>query len=1064
MRGRRNFLTHLVSSSQKMKTTFLHLLLGFAFGSNLFSQTWNIQFDFNPQQGEVGIVWTGTNFWVTKFNAADIVSIYDVTGSYLGGFNVAGIGNVRAMTTDGTYIYMANNTNTINKVNITSQAIIGSFTVPPLSGAQSTVRWITYDPSGSGGFWVGNFGTDMTKINNPPSGTATVDAASTILAATHTLTGMYGAVYDGGTVLGGPYLWVNNQSDPQGGASADVIVQVQLSTGLLTGVQHDVDADYGSSGGLAGGITIAQLPGYSQSLVAINQNVKVVSYELNYPPYLTFTAIVSPITCSVNTGSIDVTVTLGTAPFNYSWSNGATTQDVTALSAGTYSLTVTDSLGTITTNSWTLQASPLTPYIYNITCNGDANGEIYIYTNSSGYYYSWSNGIVGYDYDGFSYISNLSAGSYSVTITDTSGCSVIDTFVVTEPAPITVSNVVTTDVLCAYGYDGTIQMDISGGTGDYEVYGYLVSNNSTAILTGLYAGIYNFDIYDANGCYISVGSYTINEPAELYVSGVNTFTDILCYGDTGSVLLDIVGGTTPYTYLWTNGDTTAKLITTDGSIGYDLTVTDAHGCQSYWGTQYFNAPLPLTVSNYGITNVSCAGAGDGGIYVEISGGTGYYNFSWSNGWQDYYYYSDNYNLSGGVYSFVATDDNGCSITDTFVVTEPTPIIVSLTSNDTTFCGNGIINGSAIGGTGGYSYYWNGGGSTNTTQNCVFSGTYSLEVFDSTGCWATSNPINVTVWDSLQLHLYTTSNSICLGNTTEMYSDSYGGSFNYDITWSPAYTENTPISPTTTTTYTVTLYDSLASAVCGTPSASLTITVNPLPNPSLGADTAICLGSSIVLNALSNTGASPFAYTWSNGSPSIPSQSLSPTANTYYNVAVSDANACVGRDTILVTVNAVPNTPNVSINGFILTSSGTNVTWQWYLNGVAIVGATSQSYTVTQNGNYTVVTTNTAGCSSEISAPISITTVAVENALSLGINVYPNPLGEEALQIVFENASLNHCSVEIIDASGKSIFSESIKNIAQNQVLSFDLNGIASGVYFVKITTEKGNQITKLVKN
>ncbi len=785
--------------------------------------------------------------------------------------------------------------------------------------------------------------------------------------------------------------------------------------------------------------------------------------------------IVTQPLCAGNLGSIDVTINGGTAPYTYSWSNGATTQDISNLLAGTYILTITDSIGTIATGAWTINTpSPLTitSSVGPALCPGGGDGYIDVWAAGgtigffSDYNYVWSNGLQCLSCNG-NY--NLGAGTYSVVVSDDNGCTITDTFMVTEPAPITVSNVVVTDVLCAYGSDGTIQMDISGGTGNYEVYfpwPNSYNGPSPAIITGLPSGLHPLEVLDANGCYTYIGDYFIDEPAEIYVNGAATFTDILCYGDTGSISLDVVGGTLPYQYLWTNGDTTALLITADGSVGYDLTITDAHGCQTVWGTQYFNNPSPLTITS-SVGNVSCAGIGDGYIDVFTAGGTinWDYNYDWSNGLQCGGC-SGNYNLGGGTYTVVVSDDNGCTITDTFMVTEPAPIVVTLTSGDTTFCGSGIISGNTVGGAGGYSYDWNGwGASQNPNFNCAdgsYSGSYTLSVTDSTGCMVNSNTINVTVWDSLYLFPYTTYDVICFGSSTDMYSQAGGGSNYYDITWTPAYIEGTFISPATTTTYTITLSDSLAS-VCGIITDSLTITVNPLPNVNLGADTAICVGNNIVLNATPSAGTSPFSYTWSNGAPNAATQTITPALGaSYYNVNVADANGCTGGDTIQVTVNSVPNTPNVTVNGYLLTSSGTNVTWQWYLNGVAIAGATSQSYTAAQNGNYTVVTTNLAGCSSEISAPVNITGVAIADAIFTEIKVYPNPVNNE-LNILWEEQSTKSLQVILTDISGKMLFSKEINRISQGENIRLEIGDFATGVYFLRIQGEGKTFLTKIIK-
>jgi hypothetical protein len=231
----------------------------------------DIQLDVSPlpiAAGLAGACWTGTEFWVSRW-ANDSLFTADGTGAKTASFVIAGISGTRSITTDGTNLYLGNATNTISIVNPTTKTLVGTIT----SASADPARYLTYDATlngGAGGFWHGNFTTDWTAIS------MTGSVLSTISAATHGLTGVYGLAVDNYS-SGGPYLWAFDQAF---GAGADV---VQLSiTGVQTGVTHDATLDLaGGNTGIAGGISVCNnfMTG-TISLVGLNQGVSLFSYEL----------------------------------------------------------------------------------------------------------------------------------------------------------------------------------------------------------------------------------------------------------------------------------------------------------------------------------------------------------------------------------------------------------------------------------------------------------------------------------------------------------------------------------------------------------------------------------------------------------------------------------------------------------------------------------------------------------------------------------------------------------------------------------------------------------------
>jgi hypothetical protein len=239
----------------------------------------DVEFNYNVTDsgaggGEAGVVYTGTEFWVSRW-ASDTIFTVSPSGAVTDTFKIPGVTGIRAMTWDGTNIYAGVNTTSIKIINPTTRTLTGTIT----SAAPGvTVRHITYDSTangGAGGFWVGNFGTNIVQIS------MTGAVLQTITAATHGLTGMYGSAIDHWTA-GGPYLWIFDQ----GGASQARLVRLQLPSGIPTGLTHDIatDVGVGLSASLAGGLFITNALGATRTIVGINQGTpdnQLFGYELN---------------------------------------------------------------------------------------------------------------------------------------------------------------------------------------------------------------------------------------------------------------------------------------------------------------------------------------------------------------------------------------------------------------------------------------------------------------------------------------------------------------------------------------------------------------------------------------------------------------------------------------------------------------------------------------------------------------------------------------------------------------------------------------------------------------
>lgn len=352
-------------------------------------------------------------------------------------------------------------------------------------------------------------------------------------------------------------------------------------------------------------------------------------------------------------GSIDITVSGGTSPYTYAWSNGATTQDLSGLAAGSYSVTVKDATAkqiskTITVN----QPNVLTAntLIVNENCYGGTTGSVGLVASggSGGYTYLWSTGATTKS------ISGLAKGTYNYTITDAKGCTTSGSATVTEPTAIVASGTVT-DLKCNNDGSGKIDVSVSGGTSPYS---YTWSNGATTqdVSNLSMGGTYGVSINDAKNCKSTL-FFTVSEPSPLVLSG--TSIDYSCTV-SGKVNLNVNGGTSPYSYAWSNGSTTEDL---DGLLNgnYSVTVKDANKCSSSL-TFAVDSVDPFVVNGQ-LENPTCETCKDGLIIPIPTGGL--YDYTWV--WTDGITGKIRAGLGVGTYTVRMTDSNGCWMDKTYVL-------------------------------------------------------------------------------------------------------------------------------------------------------------------------------------------------------------------------------------------------------------------------------------------------------------------------------------------------------------------------------------------------------------
>ncbi|MBK7850667.1 MAG: gliding motility-associated C-terminal domain-containing protein [Bacteroidetes bacterium] len=612
--------------------------------------------------------------------------------------------------------------------------------------------------------------------------------------------------------------------------------------------------------------TITNLSAGTYTVTATESNSGCVATQtvtIVDPPQLTTSTTVSSQPCSgANTGIAIVVASGGTPGYSYSWdTNPVTLEDTaTGLAAGVYHIIVTDSRGCVTTDSVTVSPSS-TALVVSIdsvsgplNCFGDTNGfaSVSVTGGTPGYTYTWNT----VPPQSGTTATNLAAGTYVITITDTVGCTGVDSVTITS-APQLVLTGSSTNSSCGVA-NGSASVSVSGGTPGYT-YAWDTLGATTSGINGVPAGIYNVVVTDTNGC-SSSADVTVSDNIPLPFA--YTIENVSCngYADGIAVVIPDSSLTAPFTYIWNTvpPQTSDTAVSLSAGI-YIAGVQDVNGCLSF-DTVQITEPTPLVVTVLS-SDATCAGDSTGIATAQlVSGGTSPYTYSWTpyGGTS-----STATNLVAGSYSLFVIDAAQCS---TFVnVQIDAPVAIAVTVNSTIEPGcyggnNGSIDISVSGGVGVYNYSWNPGGATSQDLSGVDAGIYVVTVTDQNNC-STQQTVNLNQ-PSPVLAIAGPDTAMCSGTSIQMAASLLSGqtgvwSSTTGITFSNTTDPNTVagnFSPGfNLVTWTVT------DANGCTASDNVTVFNYTTFIADAGIDTAFCGLAQIQLNATTYTG---FSGIWS----------------------------------------------------------------------------------------------------------------------------------------------------------------------------------------------------------
>ncbi len=373
------------------------------------------------------------------------------------------------------------------------------------------------------------------------------------------------------------------------------------------------------------------------------------TYTIVAPPAFFVTGAVTHDLCSNNSGTIDITVNGGLAPYQYLWNTNASAEDISNLAAGSYSVVVTDAAGCTAMANFVVDGGvdPIKitlDQLGNVRCYGGNTGSIYTSTTggTAPYTYLWSNG------DTNSFTENLSAGNYSLTVTDANGCVLTESFDIFQPALPLSATITGSSIVCKFN-TGYVTITASGGSPQYYGEGVFP----------VYPGMNTFTVSDKNDCYVTL-NWLVTEvdfPQVFLVA-----TPPCENGTGGSITSNVTNGTPAYSYLWSNNATTANLTNIPDGY-YSLTVSDANGCSASSVAEIKSGP-PIDLSGTA-TGAFCVPSNSGSINLDVTGGFAVYSFLWNNNATT----EDLSAVPAGTYSVVVTDAVGCTASASFFVSE-----------------------------------------------------------------------------------------------------------------------------------------------------------------------------------------------------------------------------------------------------------------------------------------------------------------------------------------------------------------------------------------------------------
>ncbi|MFV5700884.1 PKD domain-containing protein [Flavobacterium sp. XS2P12] len=531
-----------------------------------------------------------------------------------------------------------------------------------------------------------------------------------------------------------------------------------IQTNLTGGIPFSTGAPYvvswmGPNGFTSSATNISNLSAGDYTLSVLDNGGCPFSktYKITEPDAIVITTdLEKNITCFGNAnGAIAITITGGTLNYKYTWTKDnlpfANTEDLLNLSPGVYAVSVSDSnncgpvIATFTITEPPILVLNLISQT-NVLCFGTATGAIdinvvggtpiQISPSVFDYNYAWTgpNGFTSSNKN----LSAIFAGTYDLTVTDNSGCAKKLSVLVKQSSEIIIK-AVTTPIICYGGNDASITLSITGGIAPYKIVWSTLA--SGLFQDNLSAGNYLITVTDALNC---VNILNVNIP-EAPIFTINPVVkQISCFGmNDGSINLNLVGGITPLTLVWSDGSTAGLTRNNLGPGSYTVIIVDSKPC-TIFRTFIIQEPQKLILSANVTHAFDCDDANSGAINLLVAGGSTPFTYAWSNGATS----EDLNNIPAGNYLVTVTDSRGCSKTAQYVINRQPPIVIGVETKTDFNCETKYVKQTFVaqvsGGVPPYQLTWSSGtvsGVNNEMMDTNQNGTVVLGVTDNLGCTA-----------------------------------------------------------------------------------------------------------------------------------------------------------------------------------------------------------------------------------------------------------------------------------------------------------------------------------------